>query len=196
MLELLEILPTVDGLEDAVLGGGTSLALVYGHRRSVDLDFFLADSFDSQKLAAALYSRFPGMEVLNRTRGSLCVIADSVKIDLLHHPYPRLDEGQKLGALRLASRSDMAAMKVNAVTNRGSKKDFCDLLLLTELGIELPGAIEFFCRKYGPSGRFLALRSLAWFGDADAEPDPLFLNGWTWSSVRERMASRARALIV
>ena len=86
-------------------------------------------------------------------------------------------------------------MKVNAVTNRGSKKDFSDLLLLHENGIPLAASLDFFSTKYGPAGRFLAIRSLNWFADADEEPDPLYLNGWTWPEVYQRMASFAKALL-
>jgi len=37
--------------------------------------------------------------------------------------------------IRFVSLPDLSAMKVNAITNHGSKKDFSDLLLLHEQGI-------------------------------------------------------------
>jgi hypothetical protein len=86
-------------------------------------------------------------------------------------------------------------MKVNAVTNRGSKKDFTDLLLLHEEGIQLNMALDFFCKKYGGGGRFLAVRSLAWFDDAEGEPDPVYLNGWSWKEVRGRVEQLVKNII-
>jgi hypothetical protein len=86
-------------------------------------------------------------------------------------------------------------MKVNAVTNRGSKKDFTDLLLLHEEGIQLNMALDFFCKKYGEGGRFLAVRSLAWFADAEEEPDPVYLNGWSWKEVRGRVEQLVKNII-
>jgi hypothetical protein len=49
---------------------------------------------------------------------------------------------------------DMAAMKINAITNRGSKKDFSDLLLLHEQGIPILQSLEYFCAKYGQPDAF------------------------------------------
>ncbi len=79
--------------------------------------------------------------------------------------------------------------------NRGSKKDFIDLLLLHGNGIPLVKALDFFSDKYGNAGRFLAVRSLAWFEDAESEPDPFILNGWVWKDVRHRIETLVEAII-
>ena len=89
--ELLELLPVLAGLEElrsTALGDGTSLALVFGHRKSVDIDLFLVNPFDSLGLQGALAGVIPGIQIVNRTKGSLCAINGSVKIDILHHAYP------------------------------------------------------------------------------------------------------------
>ena len=33
----------------------------------------------------------------------------------------------------------------------------------------------------------MVLKSLAWFGDAEEEPDPRFLDGQTWDAVKARV---------
>ncbi|OHD80297.1 MAG: hypothetical protein A3J97_13465 [Spirochaetes bacterium RIFOXYC1_FULL_54_7] len=71
-LELLPVLAGLDELRGAALGGGTSMALVFGHRKSVDMDFFLGDPFDSLGLQESLARLIPGIQVVNRTTGSLC----------------------------------------------------------------------------------------------------------------------------
>lgn len=195
LLEILYSMAAMGELRGAALGGGTSLALLFGHRKSIDIDYFLTDAFDSIKLQEALVRLFPDIEIVNRTAGSLCATTGTIKIDILHHSYPLLREYTSLDALQCLSLPDMAAMKVNAVTNRGSKKDFSDLLLLHENSIPLAAAIDYFCEKYGSSGRFLAIRSLNWFEDAEGEPDPQYLNGWTWHQVRHRMTRLGEALI-
>lgn len=196
LLDLLHILAKLDELRGAALGGGTSLALVFGHRRSVDIDFFLVDPFDSIGMQEALARSVPGIQFVNRTAGSLCATTGTVKVDILLHSYPLLQGHTSLDTVPCLSLPDMAAMKVNAVTNRGSKKDFSDLLLLNENGIYLSDALDLFCRKYGQAGRFLAIRSLNWFDDTIGEPDPLYLNGWTWPEVRHRMAMLAQTLVI
>ena len=69
------------------------------------------------------------------------------------------------------------------------------MLLLHEQGFSLERSLDYFCAKYGDAGWFLAIRSLAYFGDADEEPEPRYLNGWTWEHVRETMAALSETLV-
>ena len=48
-LELLKTLSARPELNELRLVGGTSLALQYGHRQSVDLEMFINDSWDTIK---------------------------------------------------------------------------------------------------------------------------------------------------
>lgn len=57
-LELLKTLMLLPELKDMRLVGGTSLALQYGHRRSVDLDFFGNTTDDTDELTAAIKKDF------------------------------------------------------------------------------------------------------------------------------------------
>jgi len=173
---LLDRLMEIEDLSAFALGGGTSLALRYGHRRSVDIDLFTNNPF------------------ISRTPGSLCVSLEGVKVDLLHHAYPVLKPIEAYQGIRCLSIQDMAAMKINAITNRGSKKDFTDILLLHHQGIDISSALDLFCEKYGEEARFLAIRSLLYIDDAQDEPDPFFLNGWTWPSVRDEITILAKNL--
>jgi hypothetical protein len=187
LLELLHELFRIDDLEAFSLGGGTSLALRFGHRTSDDIDLFSQAAFDTESLLQSLCGRFSKPEILNRTSGSLCLAIREIKVDILHHAYEQLEPPSLDGGIRFVSLADIAAMKVGAVTNRGSKKDFSDLLLLHQSGITLSDAVELYCRKYGGAGRFLALRSLQFFDDAREEPDPCYLNDWTWALVEAEM---------
>jgi len=196
--ELLKLLKTImveKELEEFILGGGTSLALRFGHRRSIDLDLFSIHPFDSRQCINLLHSIFNDLEVVNRTAGSVCAVVKNFKMDILYHSYPLLYDPVIGEGIRFLSLPDLAAMKINAVTNRGSKKDFIDLLLLHENGIPLDKALDYFCKKYGNTGRFLAVRSLAWFEDAESEPDPIFLNGWAWKDVRKRIEYLVEGII-
>jgi predicted nucleotidyltransferase component of viral defense system len=194
LLEVFESFITEPAFAGFILGGGTSLALRFGHRKSIDLDFFSVSPFDSQQIEITLNRLFTEVEVVNRTTGSLCAVINKCKLDILHHAYPLLRKPVEYKDFRFLSIPDLAAMKINAVINRGSKKDFIDLLLLHENGVPLEKSLDFFSDKYGDAGRFLAVRSLAWFEDAESEPDPLILNGWTWEKVRLRMESLVKAL--
>ncbi|GAA5484472.1 hypothetical protein Hsar01_03716 [Haloferula sargassicola] len=79
-------------------------------------------------------------------------------------------------------------MKLNAITNRGAKKDFFDLVrILDEMSLEQ--ALELFEGKYSNTDRFVAIRCLAWFADAESEPDPVTPAGPTWLEVKRRISA-------
>jgi hypothetical protein len=176
-------------LEDFALGGGTSLALRFGHRLSVDLDFFTAREFSPDGLFGSL--ELEGATIVGRAKNSLTVDAGGVKLDFLRHAYQLLEPVDRFDGVALVSLPDLAAMKLNAIANRGSKKDFFDLALLLD-HLTLPRMIGLFSEKYPATDPFTVIRSLAWFEDAEMEPDPVSLTGATWESIKAR-ASQAVA---
>lgn len=57
-LELLRVLSAFEPLQQFNLVGGTALALQFGHRISIDLDFFSNEKFDSEYLHIELVNKF------------------------------------------------------------------------------------------------------------------------------------------
>ena len=66
-LELLKQLASQPELSQTRLVGGTALALQYGHRQSIDLDFFGVLPEDKEELLEMM-SRVGNMIVTNRTK--------------------------------------------------------------------------------------------------------------------------------
>jgi hypothetical protein len=194
LLDLLSYVMQEKDLEPFLLGGGTSLSLRFGHRSSEDLDFFSREKFDTDRLQNCFADSFPDSQILNRTEGSLCLLVQGIKIDFLYHPYPLLRKADIREGSRFLSLPDISAMKINAVTNRGSKKNFFDLYLLHQRGISISTSLDHFSVKYN-GNRFLALRSLLWFEDADSEPDPILLNDWSWEYVKKEIAELVDTII-
>ncbi len=179
--ELLERIAPRPQLQNFALGRGTSLALRFGHRLWVDLDFFTAEKFSPEELFAGL--NLDGATVVAQAENSLTVDVCGVKVDFLRHAYSLLEPVECLNGITLLSLPDLAAMKLNAIANRGSKKDFYDFAeLLTHFSGQQ--MIAFFSRKYPASDEFTVIRSLAWFEDAELEPDPISLNGLDWDRVK------------
>ncbi len=118
---LVELAPKL-ALRDFALGGGTSLALRLGHRLSVDLDFFTTGEFSTEEVFEKL--ELSAATVTGRAVNSLTVDAGGVKLDLLRHAYPVLSPDEVIDGITLISLPDLAAMKLYAIANRGSKKDF------------------------------------------------------------------------
>jgi hypothetical protein len=182
--DLLTLLAPSPALEDFSLGGGTSLALRFGHRLSVDLDFFTTREFDTGQLTASL--GLAGATLVNRAANSLTLDVMGIKLDFLRHAYPLLAQPEEIEGVRLLSLPDVAAMKLNAIANRGAKKDFFDLGEL-QRHHPLPTMLEWFETKYRSSDRFTVIRSLGWFEDAELEPDPVSLNGNDWRIVKSQL---------
>lgn len=167
------------------------MALRLGHRLSVDLDFFTASPFTPQSLTGLL--GYGPEAVTGQADGTLQLRINGVKVEFIRHAYPKIADDDRIQGVTMWSLPDIAAMKLNAISNRGSKKDFYDLAAL--LGqFPLPNLIGYYQEKYRPASLMMLIRSLAWFDDADAEPDPISLCNETWPAVIQKISVAIRAL--
>jgi hypothetical protein len=193
-LNLFKVLTDIQGKTSAAgfaLAGGTSLALRLGHRLSIDLDFFTSTHFEPSTLANHLGI---GPEAITgQAAGTLQLRINQFKVEFLKHAYPQLAEFDFIQGLRFWSLEDVAAMKLNAISNRGSKKDFYDVAALLD-HFPLVSMISHYQAKYRPASLMMVIRSLSWFEDADMEPDPISLRGDTWQAVMEKISMAVRSL--
>ena len=180
---LLEKLSTLPVLEDARLVGGTALALQLGHRTSVDLDFFGRINADSEELRDIL-REVGRVEVASVSKNINIFWINGVKVGMVNYPYPWLDLPIVEDGVRLASLNDIAAMKVSAIVNRGTKKDFIDLYTLL-LHFALDEILDMYSRKYSDGSLFIVMKSLTYFDDAETDPMPNVLNDTTWETVKD-----------
>ena len=189
--ELLETLETLMGwpeLDKFCLVGGTSIALRHGYRSSDDIDLFTSTPYDSNATSERLRDFLDGCTIGSVSPGSITAFCRGIKLDILQHVYPALQPDESVGAIRMASLSDISAMKINALSRRGAKKDFSVLLYLHQHAkISLTQSVQNYTRKYGDEGLLHAVMSLTDFSLTKGEPDPRYLNGWTWDSVRKQM---------
>lgn len=188
---LLEQLAYNEALEPFALGGGTSLALRFGHRLSVDLDYFTTAEFQPQDLFEAL--ALDAATILSVSKNTLSLDAAGVKIDLLRHAYAAIAPIEKIDGHALVSLPDLAAMKLNAIANRGAKKDFYDVAELLK-HYSLTEMLGFFSRKYSNTDPFAVIRSLAWFEEAEEEPDPIPMAGQKWEGIKQVVINAVAAL--
>ena len=121
-LELLNEVQSFPVLNDFYLVRGTALALGYGHRISIDLDFFTAKEFETNMLIDFFKEKY-SIAILSQAKNSLTIDIRSVKIDFIRHNYPLIKPIQEVDGIRMASVEDIAAMKLNSTMNRGSKKE-------------------------------------------------------------------------
>ncbi|MAS91612.1 MAG: hypothetical protein CMO55_00325 [Verrucomicrobiales bacterium] len=173
------------------LAGGTALAIHLGHRKSIDLDFFGGREFDPLSLEHDIREFLKDgsqVQVSGTAKNTLNLFIDGIKVDALRYSYPILSPPTQEDSYLLASIPDISAMKLSAVTNRGSKKDFFDIFQLLQ-DYSLGELLDFYVEKFSTHDRFMVLRSLTYFDDAEAEPEPILLNRTTWSKVKKTISS-------
>lgn len=185
-LELLKTLAQAPILSNMRLVGGTALALQYGHRRSVDLDFFGQTTESVEELSEALKEYTGGLTLLSASKTIRVYRIRDVKVDIVNYNYPWIDEALKEEGLILASPKDIAAMKVNAVMGRGTKKDFIDIYFLLQ-HYSFEQLMRFYLEKYADGTVYRALMSMTYFGDADPQPMPYMFVNVTWESIKEKI---------
>lgn len=113
------------------LAGGTALALLLGHRESVDLDYFLPKHIDTEKLKQRLLELFPEAVFTYEDIDTLWCQIDGVKISFITRLAALVEPLRDEDEFRLASVSDLVVMKLNAVCGRNEYKDYYDLALLS-----------------------------------------------------------------
>ena len=185
-LELLKKIQSESFFRECRLVGGTSLALQMGHRKSIDLDFF--GKFESDSfLIKDILKNIGSIQVIQETKFIFQYIVNGVKIDFVNYPYDWISEKIEEDKIILASPKDIAAMKLSAITNRGTKKDFIDLFELLDR-FSLSEMLGFYKEKYADGVPFMTLKSLTWFEDAEDDPMPTMFRNYSWESVKNRIS--------
>ena len=192
-LELLTNLQKMEMLKSTRLVGGTALALLLGHRISIDLDLFGKIEGGNEMITDCLIEE--GFEVVNETNSKNIHVfkINGVKTDIVNYKYAWIDNLIEENGIRLAGLRDIAAMKIAAITNRGSKKDFIDIYFLLN-SFSLKEIIDLYLKKYPDASLFLVYKSLVYFADADMEIMPKMLIPTKWEEVKEKIIAEVKRL--
>lgn len=181
-LELLRNLLAAEAFKELSLVGGTALALQVGHRKSIDLDLFEKINADEFEIAKQL-ARIGSIQQIKKTANINILLIDNIKVDLVNYPYPWIRPIKNFEGLRLASLEDIGAMKLAAITGRGTKKDFIDVHFLLKQ-FTLADLLAFYQEKFTDGSTFMVLKSLTYFDDADLDESPIMLQSVTWEFVK------------
>ncbi len=184
-LELLKKLQDIEILSQTRLVGGTSLALQIGHRKSIDIDLFGEIDCEQYELVDAL-SDLGSLTILKETQNIHVYQLNGVKLDIVNYKYPWIGPPFIEDNLKLATLEDIAAMKIAAIIGRGTKKDFIDLAFLLDI-FSLDEILNFYEKKYSESSRFMAMKSITYFDDAEIEPMPYMLKNKSWKEIKKRI---------
>lgn len=175
------------------LAGGTAIALRFGHRRSDDFDWFQPTFEGPEDLMPKIKALGLALDAPQIEAGTLNGRIDGVKVQFLAFNYPLLDslnKSEDYGA-NIASVRDLAAMKLLAVAQRGSRKDFIDVHEVLHQGGRLSDMLQDFRVKF-QADSITVLRGLTYFDDAEKEPMPAMLNATGWDTVRRDITRAVR----
>ena len=174
-------------LKNFSLVGGTALSLLYGHRKSVDLDLFSDKPFDNNSIIHALEKKFKESfhnRSTNPNFGIFCFIND-VKIDIIRHPHSLIRPQQNIDNIRFFSTEDIIAMKVQAVLGRGKKKDFWDIAELLNY-YTIDDFIRFHKEKFSTQNLLITVpQAISYFADAEESEEPVSLKNQNWKGVQQ-----------
>ncbi len=167
-----EILPLFKQIRsNFYLAEGTGLALLIGHRDSIDFDFFSSDKFSTEKIFNYFKNKNKHKVIKTQEeKDTLSIqINKEINVSFFFHPYKLLKKPHDEKNLRIASINDIGAMKLNAITGRASIKDYVDLYYILK-EIKLKKLIKQTTEKYPNINTQLVLKSLVYFKDIKEEP--------------------------
>jgi len=192
LLELLKKLMNENLFSDFNLVGGTSLALQMGHRNSIDIDLF-GDSEINPELFIEILTSFGDVTVTQRSKNILITKINDIKVDFVNYKYPLLNDYLVVDNIRMLSMKDIAAMKLNAIAGRGSKKDFVDLFFLLEK-FSMEEILQFYKQKYADGSLFMVQKSLTYFEEANPQLEPKMFKGFNWEICKQKILEEVSKL--
>lgn len=172
----LEVLSISNWLGDSAwyLAGGTALALQASHRSSVDLDFFLPEKeFDLQSVLKHFSESKWITDIAreNTIYGRLL----NAKVSFIAYPFfiPR-QPYLRYGQIKVLQSQDIGVMKIVAISQRGTKRDFVDLYWLCQNIQPLQEFIKLLPDQYPSVSHDFhhIIKSLVYFDDAEKNPMP------------------------
>jgi hypothetical protein len=195
-LDLLKVLGPFMTEHHCYLAGGTALAIILGHRKSVDLDWFTSETIIRPMTIANALQQFlkaKGMEIkgIETARGTIYATVNGIRLSLMEFRYPMLHRPVKwhAGNCMLASIDDIGCMKLSAITGRGSKKDFVDIYALLEVHATLQKMFRAYRKKFSGHDITHVLYGLSYFGDAERQQMPRMLWNVNWETIKDRIVS-------
>jgi predicted nucleotidyltransferase component of viral defense system len=180
---------------DFRLVGGTALSLYKGHRMSVDIDLFTDAEYGSVDFGAIdkfLQEQFPYVDtsfgLLPGMGRSYLVGSDrenNIKLDVFYSTDKLIHPPHEEDGIRLATVDDIVAMKIDAISRGGRKKDFWDLHeLLNDYSVQDMLAWHKKRAEYAHD-EIQIRKNLIGFAKADEEYDPICLRGHYWEFIKE-----------
>ena len=191
----LEILTKEAVLINFYLAGGTGAALQLKHRVSLGLDFFTNKDIDTKTLIQKIKTRGK-FSIERETENTLIGIFNFSRVSFLKYDYPLLFDLKQIKGIKIADLRDIGCMKIDAVSSRGTKRDFVDLFFICREAISLKNLLSLFKKKYKSVNYNMLhiLKSLAYFENAENNPMPRMILPTSWQEVKSFFKEEIRKI--
>jgi predicted nucleotidyltransferase component of viral defense system len=194
LLAGLQQLMALEELKNFYLVGGTGLSLIYGHRNSEDIDLFTHESFDSDLLFKLIDAKLPNADFKRMSSIFLFIYLGNVKVDFVNNLTPLQYPVKMIDGIRIADEKDIASLKLKAIFQRGSKKDFVDLFILLQ-HFSVEELLNFFSTKFPKIDIGQLLISMQYFEDAEATQLPELYIKSNWENIKTFIAQKIIAYL-
>ena len=137
-------------------------------------------------------------ETLQDSENTLTVLVDGVKISFFQVRDPFIFDTQPYLFFSIADTKEIALMKLIAIANRGSRKDFIDLYTILRDGPVLRDYFLMLPEKYGGEriNAHHILKSLTYFADAEEEPPPKMCEPFRWEECKAFFIRESHSIIL
>lgn len=186
-LALIISLQQCEELKEFRLVGGTALSLQIGHRKSIDIDLFSDQPFDSVLIREMLMKKW-NPEKIQILKNCVFVYINGIKVDILSHQYPWQNPVLNKEGIRMADLKEIGAMKLHAMWQKGSRmKDFVDIYFLLEHH-SLNNLASVYVNKYPDVNEQMAKTAVSYFDDIDKNYAVDYLNKEIpWKNIEKRL---------
>ena len=196
--DTLAILGKSNLLKDSYLAGGTALALQLGHRISLDFDFFSKKKFNKDIFLQKISSLPINFELDRTEEGTILGYVNKTKFSLFFYSYPLLSSLKSFSGIKLADIKDITPMKIAAISDRGTKRDFIDLYFIIKIQklYSLKEALMLYDKKFAllKANKFHIIKSLSYFEDANKDKMPRMIKDIKWKEVKKFFENEIRKL--
>ncbi len=172
---------------DWYLAGGTALTLQFDHRVSVDLDFFTPNADFNPEFIITTLTPFGWVTTL-REKGTLYGELKGAKISFIAYPYftpkkPFIPHKN----VQVLDASDIAVMKIIAISQRGKKRDFFDLYFYVNTKEPLLDVLKRVDSQFPNLAHNYhhILKSLTYFEEAEEDPQPQIFFNASWENIKQ-----------
>jgi len=162
-----------------------ALALHLGHRRSADFHWFMPKTLAPADVLKTFSPwRCPCTSV-KTTRAPSSARWVGVDYSVFRYPYPLVESPVRIAGAAVASVTDIAAMKMTAIAQRATKRDYVDLhAIFHGRRLDLRDVLFAMQQKYPRYDPAHSLRALTYFRDVDPQAMPVMLTDTSWDDIK------------